>query len=55
MTNVEGATIPKSEAQWNAENEKKWYYDWKASNILITALGVDEYYRVSHYKTVKTM
>ncbi|XP_050875701.1 uncharacterized protein LOC127079349 [Lathyrus oleraceus] len=34
---------------------KLWSHDWKAHNILIFALGVDEYYRVSHCETAKAM
>lgn len=55
MTNAEGDIVPKLEAQWTAEDEKKWSYDWKARNILIPTLGVDEYYRVSHCTTAKAM
>ncbi|XP_050906526.1 uncharacterized protein LOC127120164 [Lathyrus oleraceus] len=55
MTNADGFVIPKPEAQWNEEDEKKYSYDWKSINILITALGVDEYYRVSHCTSAKAM
>ncbi|XP_050908751.1 uncharacterized protein LOC127122457 [Lathyrus oleraceus] len=55
MTNAEGNIIPKPEAQWTADDEKKWAYDWKAQNILISVLGVEEYYRVSHCMTSKEM
>lgn len=55
MTNAEGNIVPKPEAQWTADDEKKWAYNWKAQNILISALGVDEYYRVSHCTTAKEM
>ena len=55
MTNADGVVIPKPEAQWNEEDEKKYRYDWKAKNILIDALGVDEYYRVSHCTCAKAM
>lgn len=47
--------VPKPEAQRNVDDEKKWYCDWKARNILISTLGVDEYYHVSHCKTAKAM
>jgi hypothetical protein len=39
MTNADGFVIPKPEVQWNEEDEKKYSYDWKARNMLITALG----------------
>ena len=55
MTNEDGVVVPKSEAQWNEEDEKKQSSDWKVRNILISALGVDEYYRVSHCETAKAM
>ena len=55
MTNVNGVVVPKPEAQWNEEDEKMYSYDWKARNMIIAALGVDEYYRVSHCTTTKAM
>lgn len=55
MPNADDVVVPKSEAQWNMEDEKKWSCDWKARNILISTLEVDEYYSVSHCKTAKTM
>lgn len=55
MANAEGDIVPKPEAQWTAKDEKKWSYDWKARNILISTVGVDEYYRVSHCTTTKAM
>ncbi|XP_050916824.1 uncharacterized protein LOC127131997 [Lathyrus oleraceus] len=48
MTNVDDVVVPKPKAQWNADDEKKWLCDWKERNILIYALGFDEYFRVSH-------
>lgn len=53
--NVNGVVVPKSEAQWNASDEKNWLCDWKAKNILISTLGVGEYYCISHYTTAKAM
>ncbi|XP_050916134.1 uncharacterized protein LOC127131247 [Lathyrus oleraceus] len=55
MTNVDGVVVPKSEAQWTADDEKKWSHDWKARNILISSLGVNDYYRVFHCTTAKAM
>ena len=40
--------IPKPEALWDENDEKNYAYDWKGRNMLIAALGVDEYFRVSH-------
>lgn len=42
MTNVDGIVVPKPEAQWDANDEKKWSCVWKSRNILISSLGVDE-------------
>ncbi|XP_050888844.1 uncharacterized protein LOC127094005 [Lathyrus oleraceus] len=53
MTNDEGVTISKPKSQWNDNDRKLWYHDWKTQNIPISALGVDEYYHVSHYETAK--
>lgn len=55
MTNANGGVIPKPEAQWITNDEKKWYCDWKARNILISSLGVPECSCVSHCETAKTM
>lgn len=55
MANGEGVTIPKLESQWNNTDRKLWSHYWKAQNILISGLGVDEYYHVSHYETAKEM
>ena len=55
MTNADDVFVPKSEAQWNADDEKNGLVIWKARNILISILGVDEYYRVSHCETAKGM
>ncbi|XP_050918770.1 uncharacterized protein LOC127136225 [Lathyrus oleraceus] len=55
MTNANGFVVPKPEAKWNEEDEKKYNYDWKARNVLIAALCVDEYYRVSHCTSVKAI
>ena len=55
MTNEDNITIPKPEALWDEEDEKKYSYDWKGRNMLIASLGVDEYFRVSHCATAKAM
>lgn len=48
MTNCEVIVVSKPEAQWNNNDRKLGSHDWKTQNILIFALGNDEYYRVSH-------
>ena len=55
MRNDAGAIVPKPEDQWNEMDEKKWSCDWRGKNMIISALGVDEYYRVSHCTSAKEM
>nr|UBX54592.1 transposon Pol polyprotein [Lupinus angustifolius] len=45
----------KPKSSWNDEDKKKVQYDLKAKNILTSALGIDEFFRVSNYKSVKEM
>lgn len=55
MTNVDGFVVPKPEVQWTIDDKKKWSHDWKEMIILISSLGVNEYYRVSHCTTAKAL
>lgn len=55
MINAYGVVVPKPEAQWNVDDEKKWSRDWKVRNIIIFALEIDEYYHVSYCTTAKSM
>lgn len=55
MTNGKGVIVPKKEGQWNDNDRMLWSHDCKAQNILIYALGVNEYYRVSHCETSKAI
>ncbi|XP_050908322.1 uncharacterized protein LOC127121945 [Lathyrus oleraceus] len=55
MTNGEGVIVPKPKNQWNDNDKKLWSCDWKAQNILISSLGVDEYYHVFHCETSNSM
>ena len=55
MSTNAGAVVPKPKAQWDEKDEKNYDYDWKAKNILISALGVDDYFLVSHCATAKAM
>lgn len=55
MTNGEGVIVVKTSNQWNDNDRKLWSHDWIVQNILISASGVDEYYRVSHCETSKAM
>lgn len=40
---------------WTDDDKKKVQHDFKARNILISTLGVNEYHSVSHCKTSKAM
>ena len=53
MTNAAGAIVPKPEDSWDEKDEKKWSSDWRGRNMIISALGVDKYYWVSHCTTTK--
>jgi hypothetical protein len=44
VTNEDGVVVPKSEAQWTSDEDTKRGYDWKSQNVLIFALGMEEYY-----------
>lgn len=43
----------KPKADSSDDDKKKFQYDLKARNILISSLGVNEYRSVSHCKTAK--
>jgi len=55
QVNVDGVIQNKPKADWIVVDEKKVQYDLKARNILISALGINVYYLVSHCKTGKAM
>ncbi|XP_050890349.1 uncharacterized protein LOC127095745 [Lathyrus oleraceus] len=55
MTNGEGVIVLKLKNKWNDNDKKLWSHDWKAQDILIYVLGVDEYYRVFHCEIAKVM
>ena len=55
MMNDVGEIVPKPEDQWNEIDENKWSCDWRGGNMIISALGVDMYYRVSHCTSAKEM
>ena len=55
MRNDAGAIVPKPEDQWNEMDEKKWSCDWRGRNMIISTLGVYEYYRVSRCTSAKEM
>ncbi|XP_050895540.1 uncharacterized protein LOC127102179 [Lathyrus oleraceus] len=55
ITNADDVVVRKPETQWNTNDEQKYSCDWKVRNILISAVRVYEYYRVSHCETTKVM
>ena len=49
------ATIEKPRADWTEEERRLVQYNLKAKNIITSALGIDEYFRVSNCKSAKDM
>ena len=55
-TMVVGNTIiEKPREQWSEEEKKLVQYNLKAKNIIASALGMHEYFRVSNWKNAKDM
>lgn len=50
---VNSVVIPKPEASWNEDGEKRVLYDKKAINLLQGALCMDEFFRISTCTTTK--
>jgi len=48
-------TIEKPRDQWSKEEKKLVQYNLKAKNIITSALGMDEYFRVSNCRSAKDM
>ena len=46
-------TIEKPRDQWDEDERKRVQYNLKAKNIITSALGMDEYFRVSNCKCGK--
>ncbi|KAK2430292.1 gag-protease polyprotein [Trifolium repens] len=55
ITDPHGVITNKPMAQWTDEEKKKVNYDAKAQNILISSLGIDQFYHVSHCESAKEM
>ncbi|XP_070003337.1 uncharacterized protein [Nicotiana sylvestris] len=51
--NVEGVDVPKTRADCNAEDLKKWEKNAKAQKWLVCGLGLDEYNRIQNCTTAK--
>ena len=52
---VANATIEKPKKQWDEEERRTVQYNLKSKNIITSALGIDEYFRVSNCKNAKEM
>ena len=52
---VGNATIEKSRKQWDEKERRRIQYNLKAKNIITSALGMNEYFRVSNCKDAKEM
>ena len=48
-------TIEKPREEWSEEEKRLVQYNLKAKNIITSALGIDEYFRVSNCKSSKDM
>ena len=48
-------TIEKPRDQWSEEDRRRIQYNLKAKNIITSALGIDEYLRVSNCTNAKEM
>ncbi|KAK2382949.1 putative mitochondrial protein [Trifolium repens] len=55
ITDPHGIVENKPMAQWTDDEKKKVNYDAKAQNILISSLGIEQFYHVSHCSTAKEM
>jgi hypothetical protein len=54
-TDANGIVTLKPKNKWTTDEERKWSYDLKARNILISSLGIDEYFRISNCRSAKNM
>ncbi|XP_070007900.1 uncharacterized protein [Nicotiana sylvestris] len=53
MKNEEGLDVPKTRANYTAEDLKKWEKNAKAKKWLVCGLGPDEYSKIPSYTTTK--
>ena len=49
----EGHVVTKPRAEWTDEDKKKVQYNAKAKNMITSALGYDEYFRIFNCKTLQ--
>ncbi|KAK2451034.1 hypothetical protein QL285_010121 [Trifolium repens] len=54
-TDPNGILTNKPMAQWTDDDKKMVSYDAKAQNILISSLGIEQFYHVSHCSSAKEM
>jgi len=47
--------VDKPWSEWNDEERRIAQYDCNAKNIIISSLGMNEFFRVSQYKNAKEM
>jgi len=52
---VGNTTMEKPREQWDEEERRRVQYNLKAKNIITSALGMDEYFRVPNCKKAKEM
>ena len=52
---VDNHEVLKPRAEWTDDDKKKVQHNAKAKNIITSALGYDEYFRISNCKTAKEM
>ncbi|KAK2390489.1 putative mitochondrial protein [Trifolium repens] len=55
ITDPHGIVDNKPMLQWTDDEKKKVNYDAKAQNILISSLGIEQFYHVSHCSSAKEM
>ena len=55
MHTSEGKIIEKPRSIWSDDDKKKVQYDLKAKNIITSALGIDEFFRISNCKSAQEM
>ena len=48
-------TTQKPKDKWTEEDRRRIQHDLKAKNIITSALGIDEYFKVSNYTNDKEM
>jgi len=48
-------TTEKPRDKWSEEDRRRVQYNLKAKNIITSAIGIDEYFRVSNYSNAKEM